>query len=125
MLPSRDDLPANRRMNRQRRKAGLSGEDKENLLPQERVAHKAFAVVGIRGKEVDHGKVISPKLGDAEAQGLYNRQPLGGREVRIWAATRAGRAGWSHQRSSPWRGPSTPAIMRGGRCGGQLATLPS
>ena len=80
-------------MNWQRRKAGLSGKDKENLLPQERVAHKAFAVVGIRGEEADHCKVISPKLSDAEAKGLCNRQPVGGWEVRSWATTRAGRAG--------------------------------
>ena len=63
-------------MNRQRRKARLSREDEQNLLPQERVANKAFAVVGIRREEVDHCKVISPKLGSAEAKGLCRRQPV-------------------------------------------------
>ena len=64
-------------MNRQRRKAGLSGEDEEHLLPQERLANKTFAVVGIRREEANHGEVISPKLKCAEAEGLCNRQPVG------------------------------------------------
>ena len=60
----------------------LTGKDEKNFLPQERVADKAFAVVGIRGEEVDHCKVISPKLGGAEAKGLCSSQPAGRGEVR-------------------------------------------
>ena len=60
----------------------FTGKDQKDLLPQERVADKAFAVVGVRTEEVDHCEVVSPKLGGAEAKGLCSCQPAGRVEVQ-------------------------------------------
>ena len=103
----------------------FTGKAQKNLLPQERVEDKAFAVVGVRTEEVDHSEVISPKLGGAEAKGLCSSQPAGRGKVRGYVVLSTAQRGLVEQRGTPWRGPSHPATSWWAKCGGQLATLPS
>ena len=49
----------------------------EDLLPQERVANKAFTIVWVGTKEVDHRKVVSPKLCSIKTEGLRRIHPAG------------------------------------------------